>query len=104
MQKIGKWAFIAGVVLAFGIAFVQFDQAYWVLAVLGLVVGVLNVTDDETQGFLIAAIALILSATSIRTVPSIGGVISTICGNLAVFIGPAMLVVSIKHLFEAAKD
>jgi len=56
MEAIGKWAFIAGLVIAVLAAFVDFSWVPWVLAILGLIVGFMNVSDDETQSFLIAAI------------------------------------------------
>jgi hypothetical protein len=77
---------------------------YWVLAVLGLVVGFLNVTAEETRGFLLAAIALILSATSVRAIPFIGELVTQIMSNVVAFIAAAVLVVSLKALFETAKD
>ena len=57
MGQVGKWAFIGGIVLAVVAAFVtQTTWIYWVLAVLGLVVGFLNVTAEETKGFLLSAV------------------------------------------------
>ena len=76
----------------------------WVLAILGLIVGFLNVTGEETRTFLLAAIGLILAATSVQTIPFIGEVLTRIVSNLAVFMAPAVLVVALKSLFETAKD
>ncbi len=104
MDQIGKYAFIAGVVLAVVAGFIGQAWVWWVLAVLGLVVGILNVTGDETRGFLLAAIGLILSASSIQQLPAIGETLTTILSNIVVFIGPAVLVVALKSLFETAKD
>jgi len=42
--------------------FFQPTWATWVLATLGVIVGLLNVTVEDTRGFLLAAIALTLSA------------------------------------------
>jgi hypothetical protein len=57
--KIGKWAFIIGLVLAVlaGLLF-QPGWALWVLAILGVIVGFLNITAEETRGFLLASIFL----------------------------------------------
>ncbi len=104
MQQAGKIAFIVGLVLAVLAGFVNLTWVWWVLAVLGLIVGFLNVTDSEVRGFLLAAIGLILSASSIQQLPYIGGTLTTILGNVVVFIGPAVLVVALKSLFETAKD
>ena len=104
MDQAGKYAFIAGVVLAVLAAFVDASWIWWVLAVLGLIVGILNVTAAESRTFLLAAIGLILSASSVQQLPFVGEQVTTICGNLVVFIGPAVLVVALKSLFETARD
>lgn len=105
MEKVGKWAFIAGLVLAVvaGLG-VQATWIAWVLVVLGLVVGFLNVTAQESRGFLLAAIGLMLSATAVQTIPFVGGIVTRIVSNVIVFIAPAVLVVALKALFETAKD
>lgn len=104
MEQIGKYVFIVGVVLAVIAAFWQQPWMWWVLAILGLVVGFLNITGEETRGFLLAAIGLILSASAVRQLPLIGDEITAILDNLVVFISPAVLVVALKSLFEAARD
>ena len=68
LEKIGKWAFIIGLVIAvLAGLFYQPAWAIWVLAILGVIVGLLNVTGEDTRGFLLAAIALTLSATALNT-------------------------------------
>lgn len=105
MSNVGKWAFIAGLVLAFiSPLFVQVAWFYWVMAVLGLIVGFLNVTAEETKGFLLAAIGLILSASSVQGIPLVGEIVTFIMANIVAFIAPAVLVVALKSLFETAKD
>ena len=105
MAKIGKYAFILGLVIACVAGFVlQYSWVMWVLAVLGVAVGLLNVRKEETRAFLLAAIGLMLAATSIQVVPYVGGIVTRIVSNLVVFIAPAVLVVALKSLFETAKD
>lgn len=104
MEQAGKYAFIVGVVLAILAGFVANDWIWIALAVLGLIVGVLNITADESRGFLLAAMGLILSASSVQQLPYVGEVVTRILGNLVVFVGPALLVVALKSLFETAKD
>lgn len=104
MQQLGKLAFIAGFVLAVLAGFMTLSWFWWVLAVLGLIVGFLNVGGDETRGFLLAAIGLILSAASVQQLPYIGDQLTNILANVVVFIAPAVLVVSLKSLFETAKN
>jgi hypothetical protein len=105
LATVGKWAFIIGLVLA-GVAGLLFQAAWvvWVLAILGVIVGLLNVTQEETQGFLLAAIAFALSATALNTVPYVGGVVANILGYVAAFVAGAMIVVALKALFETAQQ
>jgi hypothetical protein len=101
---VGKWAFIIGLVIAV-IAGIFFQAAWvvWVLAILGVIVGLLNVTETDTQSFLLAAIALILSATALNTIPLVGEFIKNILGYVAAFVAGAMVVVALKALYETAR-
>jgi len=103
-ETIGKWAFIIGLVLAVlaGIFF-QPGWAIWVLAILGVIVGFLNVTVEETRSFLLASIALTLSATALNTVPVIGTVFKYILPFVAAFVAGATIVVALKELFQTAR-
>lgn len=105
MQQAGKWAFIVGLVLAVaaGLGFSQ-PWVVWVLAVLGLIVGFLNVTDTEAQKFLLAAIGLIVAANAWVVIPYIGENVTNIIYNLVAFISAAVLVVALKVLFATAKN
>jgi hypothetical protein len=104
LKTIGKWAFILGLVISvLAGLFYQPDWAYWVLAILGVVVGLLNVTAEETRGFLLASIALVLSATALNTIPVIGDAISFVMLFVIAFVSGAMIVIALKELFQAAK-
>ncbi|NKB86729.1 MAG: hypothetical protein GKS06_00710 [Acidobacteria bacterium] len=104
MGNVGKYAFIGGVVIAIAMAFVSVPSGALILAVLGLIVGFMNITDDESQGFLLAAIALMLTASSIGGLPEVGAMLASIAANLAGFVAPAALVVALKSLLEKGRD
>ena len=104
MSKIGKYAFLGGVALALVMAFVSIPNGALILAVLGLVVGFLNITSSESQGFLVAAIALMLTATSAGIIPEVGGVITAVTVNLVAFVAPAALLVALKSLTDSSRD
>ena len=105
MSKVGRWAFIAGLVIAILLAFMGLGaQILVILAVLGLIVGFLNVSGSESHEFLIASIALIASAGAVQSLPLVGGTVTTVMGNLVIFISPAMLVVAIKSLLGTVKN
>jgi len=105
LATVGKWAFIVGLVLA-AVAGIFFQAAWvvWVLAILGVIVGLLNVTGADTQSFLMAAIALTLSATALSSIPFVGGVLAAILGYVAAFVAGAMIVVALKALFGTARS
>ena len=103
-ETIGKWSFIIGLVLAvLAGLFFQPGWALWILAVLGIIVGFLNITAEETQGFLMASIALILSATALNSLPVIGTALSYVLPFVVAFVAAGMIVVALKELFKTAR-
>jgi hypothetical protein len=101
---VGRWAFIVGLILAGVVGlFFQIEWVIWVLAILGVIVGLLNVTVEETQDFLLAAIAFALSATALNTIPFIGPVVANVLANLAAFVAGAMIVIALKALFKITR-
>jgi hypothetical protein len=105
MALVGKGSVAVGLVIAV-VAGLGIEQAWfgWVLAVLGLIVGYLNVTDDESHTFLVAAIALILAAEALAGIPAVGPVLTQIIANLVMLLGGAVVVVTGKSLFAVMKD
>ncbi|MCS3902455.1 membrane associated rhomboid family serine protease [Methylohalomonas lacus] len=104
MALIGKWAFIAGLVIAVLAGFgLDYSWVTWVLAILGLVVGFLNVGEQETQTFLLAAIGMLMSASAISVIPYIGDIGTAIIANVVAFISAAILVVTLRSLFVTAR-
>lgn len=110
--KLGAWAFVIGLFLAVILAFLVGtntpDWAIFVLAVIGIIVGILNVSGKEVQKFLVAAIAFLLSfqaLSAVFTVMAVGWVaVGTFFSLLNVFIAPAAAIVAIKALFSIVKD
>ena len=105
MAFVGKCSFIAGLVIAV-VGGLGFEQAWfgWVLAVLGLIVGFLNINEKESQTFLLAAIALIVATSAVGAIPYIGEGMTRIIANLVLFLGGAVVVVAVKSLFAVARD
>jgi len=105
MNNIGKIAFIVGLIIAvigaFGIDASWFG---WALVVLGVVVGLMNVSPSETRGFLIAGMALLLSASALNGIPYVGDHIAAVMSNLSLFLGGAVFIVAILSLFQTARD
>jgi hypothetical protein len=105
LALVGKWAFIVGLVLAVvaGILFEAEEAVFWVLAILGVIVGLLNVTRAETQSFLLAAIGFLLSATALNLLPIVGETLGQILQYVAAFVAGATVVVALKALFETGR-
>jgi hypothetical protein len=105
MENIGRIAFIVGLLVAVVAGF-GFDQSWmgWVLALLGAVVGFMNVGGTERNNFMIAGIALIMSATAFSQVPYVGDSLGAVTGNVMVFMAGALFVVAVMSLFSSAKD
>ncbi len=104
-ETVGKWAFIGGLVVAvLAGLFFQPTWAIWILAVLGVIVGLLNITAEETRGFLLASIALTLSATALNTIPIFGRALSFVLPFVVAFVAGATIVVALKELFVTARE
>ena len=106
-QAMGRWAFLIGAIIAVLAGLVWQAPAVpawviWVLALLGLVVGLLNITAKETSTFLLAAIALTLVGTA-GQLPALGAVIGQILSNILAFVWPAALVVALKTIIAVGK-
>ena len=110
-KKVGELAFLGGAAIAILAALLPLEaylgNVRLLLVVLGLVVGLLNVTARETSDFLIAAVALLASSVageSLRMIPWAGEFLNHAVGNLGVFVVPAAVVVSLKAVYALAKD
>jgi hypothetical protein len=105
LETVGKWAFIIGLVLALVVGYIfQAEWVLWVLAILGVIVGLLNVTREDTERFLLAAIAFALSITALNTIPVLGLQITNVLGYVAAFVAGAVIVVALKALFQTARS
>ncbi|MBS3113490.1 hypothetical protein J4448_00150 [Candidatus Woesearchaeota archaeon] len=111
-SKMGEWAFLIGIVIAIVVSLFTVNDAVagWLvlfLVVLGLIVGLLNVSEKETTPFLVAAAALLITGTassSLAIIPVIGGYLQDIVLNIAVFVTPAAIVVALKAIQSLAKN
>jgi len=105
-HRIGHWAFIVGVALAVLAGIVpewQTVTMIWTLAVLGLIVGVLNITARETTEFLIATVTLLVVG-SVGALPALGLMVTSVLANIVAFVAPAALVVSLKAIWALAQE
>lgn len=132
--KLAIYAFIGGIALAaiFGIyqaytmekpidmykTFFQTDMGgivAWILAILGALIGVLavlgkgTITKQEVPAFLTAGIALLVMYAVFNTIAGvipyyIGSLFAGVSLALAIFIAPAIGILSIKAIWDLGKD
>ncbi|GAA4344616.1 hypothetical protein [Kangiella taiwanensis] len=110
-MKIGSIAFLAGLAVAVIGGFINVSWFPLLLVVIGLLVGLLNVSGSETKAFLIACIAFLMATTAIypleqalNNFAGLGTIIGSIMHNIGYMVGAATLIVAIKALFEMSKD
>jgi hypothetical protein len=104
---IGGWAFVIGIVIAIliGIGVPLTDTVVAVLVVLGIIIGLLNISDKEVNAFMMASIAVLLAAyiggSVLSKVPfvSLGNALMSI----EAMVVPAIIIVALKEVFEIAK-
>jgi hypothetical protein len=111
-NMIGSWAFTIGVVVAIllGVLSGMFspDAKTWLsiaLIVIGIIVGLLNITGDETHQFLItAAILVFVSSQGADKLAAVWAPLADVFSNLMSLFVPATIVVAIKAVFALARD
>ncbi len=103
---IGSWAFLIGIILAVVLGLLGMVSGIWVtiLVVIGLIVGLLNITESETMPFLLSGAVLIIASAlgqseSISSIPYLKGILDAL---LVIFV-PATIIVAIKNVFGLAK-
>ena len=107
LSKIGFWAFIIGLILAIvaGFAWPGNGTIVVILVILGLIIGLLNISGKEIMLFLVATIALIITRTAFDslTILSLGKYLDQILSFVATLMAPAAVVASIKALWAVGK-
>ena len=102
MSNVGKWSFLVGLLLAVVAGFFNIPFALTTLAVLGLIVGFINVAQKKSQEYLVAVIALlIIGSATIQAFSAIGtlyGVYTSILTNVIAFVASSGIVVAIKEV------
>ena len=104
-NTIGSWAFLIGVVLAVILGFFPVSDPLWIalLVFLGLIIGLFNITDKETQPFLWSGLALIIASGIGGSVLAQVQVLDAILQNLLAIFTPATIIVAIKNVFTLAR-
>lgn len=104
-STIGSWAFLIGIILAvlLGALGELKPIVITILVVLGIIIGLLNISDEEVQPFLMAGAVLVIVASLgnevMTSVPILGRILNAV---LALFV-PATMIVALKSVFSLAK-
>ena len=113
---VGAYAFLVGIILAIILGLFQeymgtaMTLPYAILVILGIIIGFLNVGDDDSNTFLLASLALVIVAglgnNTIIFISNISPVLSSlsrILSSLLVLFIPATIIVAMKTVFAIAK-
>ena len=107
LRLIGFLAFIVGLIIAVvaGIVAPQNTAIIIILIILGLIIGLLNITAKETMLFLVATIALMVVGRvfSSLTLLSVGKYLDQMLSLVATLMAPAAVVAAIKTLWTVGK-
>ena len=114
MKMMGPLAFYIGLLVSL-IAAVWVTPTGWLyvaLAILGVIVGLANVTAKETGPFLFASVAFIVSALGITTLltATIPATLLAypqlvqLAANITVFVGAGAMLIALKAIYGIAKS
>ncbi len=110
-HEYGKWAFLLGVLVSLFSAvltgFLGAASIVSILFVLGLIVGLLNVSRENSVTFLIGAVVLLLlgvggvsTLSQIALVGFAAEYVTTALGSFIAFVGAAALVVAVRAILD----
>ena len=108
---VGSWSFLIGVVLAvllgLGLGGAYAGTLIWVIFLLGIVVGLLNITHDEANAFLVSGTVLVLvsylGATAVESVSIASYSMAALLKGILTLFVPATIVVALKSVFQLAR-
>ncbi len=101
LALIGRWAFVIGLLIAILSGIPSFPELKGIMLLLGIVIGLLNITAVETGPFLLAVIALMLAVGNLNL--GYEGAMGTILRNILLFLSPASIIVSLKAIYVLAR-
>lgn len=108
VQRIGELAFIGFVIIAILAGLTTYanpETSYGivmaVMVILGVLVGLINISEKETIPFLVASIALLSAGTAnFDSLGTLGKVMSNILDFVGAFVSPAAVIVGLKAIYS----
>ena len=109
LHKVAHYTFFVGLLIAIIAGLfrnvVSPEVLVTTLVILGFIVGLFNLTAQETTPFLIASIALMLAGiVNLGLIPGIGLYLRSILSNIVVFVVPGAIIVAMKTIWRMASD
>ena len=108
-NQLGSWAFLLGVIIAVIFGIVDWasgtspEWVGWILVILGLVVGLMNITDKEANPFMISGVILVLVSWLGADVMSTIGIVQSVLNAILMLFVPATIIVALKSVWGIAK-
>lgn len=109
IHRVAHYAFFVGLLVAIVAGFarnvISPEVLVTTLVILGFIVGLFNLTAEETTPFLVAAIALMLAGiVNLGLIPGVGLYVRSILSNIVVFVVPGAILVGLKAIWKLASD
>jgi hypothetical protein len=116
-KSLGAWAFLIGVIIALIIGLFSVSLGFLtsyivaILFIIGIIVGILNVSGKESSTYLFAGTALVIVSYAgkgaidyLANLSVIGTILNSVLGALLILFVPATIIVALKSLFALTKD
>jgi len=102
---VGGWAFIIGAIVAILVGlFGSLNTLWsWILVLIGIIVGFLNVTEAESKDFLLATVALVVVAAFGREALTSIRILGNVLAAIMMIVVPATVIVALKSIYTMAK-
>ena len=84
---------IVAILVAIAAAFVAIPYGAVLMALLGLAIGFMGVTEERRILFLVMAVALVTAAGSLGSIPAIGEYLTAILGNMSAIVNAGAIAV-----------
>ncbi len=101
-EQIGRLAFYIGVVVSVLLGWMSLPQATWILVIIGLIVGFLNVTAKESDRFMLATLVLLTGGLALSG--AVGEPIKSILHAFIAFTATAAVVVALRAVYSIEKS
>jgi hypothetical protein len=102
MEKVGRYLFLLGLIITVIAGFADIGiYGLAALFILGIIVGILNITGKEVQPFLLGTVALLLVGSSLGALAAVTGPqVVSIIKNFTTFVAGGALIVALKEVYQ----